>query len=94
MRKPMMILLVLSALLILGGVSLLFGQPSSVLTLPTGQSEASIAYNSELVVAIDDAGSRSDLLAVGGAVLLLGGLMVSAAAYGAQLGQRVAPDAG
>ncbi|WP_299169190.1 hypothetical protein [uncultured Arthrobacter sp.] len=93
MRKRLMILLGLSALLILGGVSLLFGQPSSVLTLPTVQSEASIAYNSELVVAIDDAGSRSDLLAVGGAVLLLGGLMVSAAAYGAQLAQRGLPDA-
>ena len=83
-------LLALSFVLILGGVSLLFGATPLTLTLPPTGEEASVAYSSELVIAVDDDPSFSDLLAACGQVLLVGGLMVSAAAAGLRLGRRSA----
>ena len=88
--KPVAVWLVaLSFVVTLGGVSLLFGATPTTLPLPTGVGEQSIAYSSELVIAVgDDASSFSDLLAVCGQALLVGGLMASAAAAGLRLGKR------
>ncbi|GAA2173817.1 hypothetical protein GCM10009784_09660 [Arthrobacter parietis] len=92
MRPLLISLLGVAALLILAGVSLLFGRPPAALPLPTAQSEASIAYGSELVIAYDDGASSSDLLTTAAGLLVLGGLMISAGAYGGRLA-REAPDA-
>ena len=83
-------LLALSFVLILGGVSLLFGATPITLPSPTIGEETSVAYSSELVIAVDDAPSFSDLLAACGQVLLVGGLMVSSAAAGLRLGRTSA----
>lgn len=91
MRKLLISLLGLSAVLILGGVSLLFGRPASVPPLPTAQSATS-AYESQLVIAYDVATSPAHSLAFVGGALTLGGLMVSAATLGRRLG-REASDA-
>jgi hypothetical protein len=88
MRKVLIPLLGLAVLLILAGVSLLLGRPSSPLLLPTADSEASVAYSSELVVAFDGAKSPAGTLTLVGGVLVLGGLTISAAAFGRRLGRE------
>lgn len=93
MSKLLIALLGLSAVLILCGLSLLFGRPSSVLPLPAAQSEASVAYSSQLVLAYDAATSSADVVAPVGGILVLAGLMVSAAALGRRLAKAV-PNAG
>ncbi|MBG6179304.1 hypothetical protein [Arthrobacter sp. CAN_A1] len=85
-------LLVVAAVLILGGVSLLFGVTPIVLQLPGPEAEASTAYSSDLVIALDGEFSFSDGLAIGGGVLLVGGLLVSATALGLRLGKESAND--
>lgn len=85
-------LLVLSVVLTLGGVSLLFGVTPIALQLPGPEAEVSTAYSSDLVIALDDEHSFSDVLAVCGGILLLGGLMVSATALGLRLGKESAND--
>ncbi|GAA1112664.1 hypothetical protein [Arthrobacter flavus] len=81
-------LLALSFVVTLGGVSLLFGATPATLSLPTSGDEQSIAYSSGLVITVDDPFSLADLPTVGGQVLLVGGLMVSAAAAGLRLGKH------
>lgn len=80
-----MFLLGLSVLLVLAGASLLFGAPSTVSVIPTAHT-ASVAYSSELVIAYAPTSSR-DELAIIGSCLTVGGLMLSAVAYGRQRGQ-------
>ncbi|MBG6191069.1 putative phage tail protein [Arthrobacter sp. CAN_A212] len=81
-------LLGLSAVLILGGVSLLVGTHPITLALPTSDDVAvSIAYSSDLEIAFDGESWVTDQLAVWGGVLLVGGLMVSAAAAGLRWGR-------
>ncbi|MBE0010406.1 MULTISPECIES: hypothetical protein [unclassified Arthrobacter] len=84
-------LLVLSAVLILGGVSLLLGTYPIAPVFPTTQDGAvSIAYSSDLVLAVDGGSWVPDRRAVWGGVLLVGGLMVSATAAGWRLGRKAA----
>ncbi|MHA7275964.1 hypothetical protein [Arthrobacter sp. HLT1-21] len=85
-------LLVLSVVLTLGGVSLLFGVTPIALQLPSRETDVSTAYSSDLVIALDGEPSFSDALAVCGGIVLLGGLMVSAAALGLRLGKESADD--
>lgn len=81
-------LLGLSAVLILGGVSLLLGTHPIAPALPApGEVEVSVAYSSDLVIAIDGESWVSNQLAVWGGVLLIGGLTVSAAAAGLRWGR-------
>ncbi|NJC23974.1 hypothetical protein BJ994_003050 [Arthrobacter pigmenti] len=86
-------LLSLAVLLILGGASLLLGQPSTVFAMQPIAEEASVAYSSELVVSFDVEPSLSDNLSRVGGALLVGGLMVSAGAIGWRNGRKVADDA-
>ena len=87
-------LLFLAAVLILGGVSLLIGvNPSSLPFPPAGDVEVSVAYSSDLAITVDGESPVSGQLAVWGGVLLVGGLMVSAAAAGLRLGRGEAGDA-
>lgn len=88
MRKHLIVLLGLSAVLILAGISLLFGQPSAVLPIPGAQPEASVAYEPELITAYDATASSTDVLTAVGGLLVLGGLMISAVAFGRRLGQE------
>lgn len=82
-------LLGLSAVLILGGVSLLLGTPPITPVLPaSGEVAVSVAYSSDLVIAVDGEPWVSDQLAMWGAVLLIGGLTVSAAAAGLRWGRN------
>lgn len=85
-------LIVLAMVLTLGGVSLLFGATPIALQLPGQEAEVSTAYSSDLVIALDEEPSFSSSLTVGGGILLLGGLMVSAAAIGLRLGKESADD--
>lgn len=80
-------LLGLSAVLILGGVSLLLGSHPIAPALPAPGEGESVAYSSNLVIALDGASWISNPLAVWGAALLVGGLMVSAAAAGLRWGR-------
>ena len=87
MRKKLAVaLLGLSVFLMISGAALLFGRPAA-LPLPTVHTE-STAYTSELVIAYDVEASAVDPLAIVGGILVLGGLMVSAAAVGRRLGQE------
>ena len=88
MKLVLILVLGLAGFLILGGVSLLFGQPSSFLSAPTVQSGAAARYASELVIEYDVVTSWADGLAAAGGALVLGGLMISASAYGRQLAGR------
>lgn len=78
----------LSAFLVLSGASLLLGRPSYVLLIPSAETEASVAYGSKLVVTYDGATSGVEVLAMVGGILILGGLMISATAFGRRLGQE------
>ncbi|GAB3533663.1 hypothetical protein GCM10027403_08070 [Arthrobacter tecti] len=93
MNKISVVLLSLAVLLILGGVALLFGQPSTVFAMQPIAEEASVAYSSELVVSFDAEPSLSDNLSRVGCALLVGGLMVSAGAIGWRNGRKAADDA-
>lgn len=92
MSKVAYSLLGLSLFLVLSGVALLFGSSSTPYALRTVEQEASTAYSSELVIAYDIDTSASSGLAIGGGILLVGGLMVSAAAVGLRYGQKAAID--
>lgn len=82
-------LLVLSAVLIIGGVSLLLGTHPIAPILPAPDEVAvSVAYSSDLVIAVDGEPWVFDQLAAWGAVLLTGGLTVSAAAAGLRWGRN------
>lgn len=86
MSRILISLLGLSVILILAGASLLFGSPFTVSVIPTART-ASVAYNSELVIAYDASTSSRDVLAIVGGGLTVGGLMLSAAAYGLRRGR-------
>ena len=83
-------LLVLAAVLTLGGVSLLLGVTPIALQLPGPEPEVSTAYSSDLVIALDGGSSFSDGLSIGGWILLVGGLLVSATTFGLRLGKESA----